>query len=231
MQLTKSYCKQNKTFLGNTTVTDYVGSDLRLDTDRRVVEGGGGGWKINQRGGGLMESAGGFLLDQRNQRANSEAEREQASPSANRRARREQAIPQANLWMQVGQGTLSEPRRGGTRAASLQKENTLRRGAGGWCRRGPGRESAGGSLTRQLRSISQRFEPGAGRASLSQSEAGEVVRGRGWLELSQSEAEVAPSVADRPSGRRTASGRRSLGGERRLWRLRWQRQRWSGQCW
>lgn len=34
VQLTKSYCKQNKTFLDNTTVTDYLGGNLRLDTNR-----------------------------------------------------------------------------------------------------------------------------------------------------------------------------------------------------
>lgn len=186
VQLTKSYCKQNKTFLGNTTVTDYIGSDLRLDTDRRVVEGGGGGWKISRRGGGLIESARGFLLDQRNQRANSEAEREQAArrPIAGRDESKPSHRPIYECkWGRAPYHSLQ----GAGRGSHLSKWRTPldaapEAGAGGvpaGCRRGPGRESAEGLPTRQLSSVSLRFEPGAGRAPLSQSEAGVVVSGAG----------------------------------------------------
>nr|XP_055195664.1 protein rogdi homolog isoform X2 [Nyctereutes procyonoides] len=40
VQLTKSYCKQNKTFLGNTTVTDYLGSEHRLRPDSSAARVG-----------------------------------------------------------------------------------------------------------------------------------------------------------------------------------------------
>lgn len=59
VQLTKSYCKQNKTFLGNTTVTDYLGGDL--PPGHRPLCGGGR-WRMEDgaggcaRGGGLVES-------------------------------------------------------------------------------------------------------------------------------------------------------------------------------
>lgn len=79
------------------------------------------------RGSGLVESSPGFLLDQPNQTYHGETERAQNAPLANRQALRKQAIPPANRWVQAGQGTLSGPRRGGTRAAAH------RPGAGGWC--------------------------------------------------------------------------------------------------
>lgn len=99
VQLTKSYCKQNKTFLGNTTVTDYLGGDL--PPGHRPLCGGGR-WRMENgaagcaRGGGLVESSPGFLLDQPNQRDDGETEREQNTPLANRQALRKQAIPPAN---------------------------------------------------------------------------------------------------------------------------------------
>lgn len=87
VQLTKSYCKQNKTFLDNTTVTDYLGSGhcLRPNPQRGAVEGGG------PEAPGLSAQP-----NPRVQRAEGEARAEQAAPPAYRRGRREQAIPLAN---------------------------------------------------------------------------------------------------------------------------------------
>ena len=49
VQLTKGYCKQNKTFLGNTAVTDNLGGGLRTNTNLRTVEGRTGR-RLTQRG-------------------------------------------------------------------------------------------------------------------------------------------------------------------------------------
>lgn len=67
VQLTKSYCKQNKTFLGNTTVTDYLGSEHRLRPDSSAVWGGRAGTAGRRAEGG--------------------AGRGQAAPPANRQGR------------------------------------------------------------------------------------------------------------------------------------------------
>lgn len=95
VQLTKSYCKQNKTFLDNTTVTDYLGSGrcLRLNPKRGAVEGGGpeAPGLSAQRARSSRPSGTREFSARR-----AKPEQEQAAPPAYRRERREQAIPLAN---------------------------------------------------------------------------------------------------------------------------------------
>lgn len=57
------------------------------------MEDGSAGWA---RGGGLVESSPGFLLDQPNQTDDGEIQREQNAPLANCQALRKQAFPPAN---------------------------------------------------------------------------------------------------------------------------------------